>query len=100
MDVNVILIMLTFFWGILLGLFYFGGLWLTVKTVPGKRRPGRRLAISAVARLTTVLSGFWIILQKDPATFFFALAGFFLVRIVLTRTLGRESKGCLHATHP
>ena len=100
MDFNFISLVLAFLWGTFLGLFYFGGLWMTVKTVLGKRRPGRWLTISAVVRLTAVLYGFWIILRMDPATFFFTLAGFFLVRIVFTRTLGRESKGPYHATHP
>ncbi|BBO85812.1 ATP synthase subunit I [Desulfosarcina ovata] len=91
---------LAFLWGAFLGLLYFGGLWLTVKTALDKRRPGRWLAISAIVRLATVLSGFWIVLRMDPAAFFFTLAGFFLVRIALTRILGPESKGPHHATHP
>ena len=100
MGDNFILLFLAFLWGTFLGLFYFGGLWLTLKTMLGKRRPGRRLVISAVARLALVLSGFWIILRRDPAIFFFTLAGFFLARIVLTRMLGHESKGPFHATNP
>ncbi len=100
MGNHFILPVLAFLWGTLLGLFYFGGLWLTLKTMPGKRRPGRWLAISAVVRLATVLSGFWIILRMNPVTFFLTLAGFFLVRIVLTRRLGPRRKGPYHATHP
>lgn len=100
MGDNFILLFLAFLWGTVLGLFYFGGLWLTLKTVLGKRRPGRWLAISVVARLAVVLSGFWIILRQGPTAFFLTLAGFFLVRIVLTRRLGPERKGFYHATHP
>ena len=37
---------LAFLWGVVLGLFYFGGLWMTLKTMPGKKWPKRRLAVS------------------------------------------------------
>jgi len=99
MDVNLPFLGLAFLWGAFLGLIYFGGLWLTVKTAPDKRRPVRWLAISFVARMTVALAGFWIILRMNPAALFLALAGFFLVRIVLTRMLGRKSKGIGHAAH-
>ncbi|BBO76329.1 hypothetical protein DSCW_37460 [Desulfosarcina widdelii] len=99
MDVNLTLFGLAFLWGAFLGLIYFGGLWLTLKTAPDKRRPVRWLAISFVARLTMAMSGFWIILRMNPAVFFCTLAGFFLVRIVLTRMLGRKIKGVGHAAH-
>ncbi|WP_319523259.1 ATP synthase subunit I [uncultured Desulfosarcina sp.] len=99
MHVNLPLFGLAFLWGTFLGLIYFGGLWLTVKTAPGKQRPVRWLAASFLARIAVALAGFWVALRMNPAALFLALAGFFLVRIVLTRVLGRKRKGIGHAAH-
>lgn len=99
MDVHVPSLVLAFLWGAFLGLVYFGGLWLTLKRALGKRRFRRWLAASFVSRLTAVLAGFWLVLRMDPVAFFFTLAGFFLVRIVLIRFFGRENGVSRHAAH-
>jgi len=99
MDVNVILRGLAFLWGAFLGLVYFGGLWLTLKRVLGKRRFRRWLAASFVIRQAAVLVGFWLVLRMDSVSFFCTLAGFLLVRLVLTRILGQENGDPRHATH-
>jgi F1F0 ATPase subunit 2 len=99
MDVHVTLLALAFLWGAFLGLFHFGGLWLTVKTAPGKRRPVRWLAGSFVIRLAAVLAGFGWSLRLNPTAFFCTLSGFFLLRIVLTRILGHEKWRPRHANY-
>ncbi|MCB2148079.1 MAG: ATP synthase subunit I [Deltaproteobacteria bacterium] len=87
-------------WGAFLGLFYFGGLWMTLKTTLGKPRPEYRLAASLIVRLAVALAGFWLVMRMELSLFFFTLAGFFLVRIVLTRVLGRGNGGRYHAAYP
>ena len=87
MRVDFTLWALAFLWGILLGSFYFGGLWLTVKALPLKKRPKRWLAVSYILRLAGALAGFWVVIYKGASAFFFTLAAFFLVRVVLTRIL-------------
>ena len=87
MRVDFSLWILAFLWGIFLGVFYFGGLWLTVSALPRKKRPKRWLAVSYVLRLAGALAGFWIIIYKGGSAFFFTLAAFFLVRVTLTRVL-------------
>lgn len=84
-------------WGVILGIFYYGGLWLTVQRVPGANKPGRLLFYSFVFRLTAVLAAFWFILRQDPAVLAATLLFFFLTRVVLTRLLGRPRKGGVHA---
>ena len=86
-----------FLWGTLLGFFYFGGLWFTVQRVPGSRRPKRLLFVSFIVRVATVMTGFWFILQQDPLLFVVTLLFFFLVRVVISRLLGRSVKGDAHA---
>jgi len=99
MTVDVTLCGLAFLWGAFLGLLYFGGLWLTLKTVLGRMRPLQWLAASAVVRLTVALAGFWMALRSGPAPLLCTLVGFFLVRVVLTRRLDRHSGGHHHAAH-
>ena len=99
MDLNVTSLVLAFLWGAFLGLVYFGGLWLTLTHVLGKRCFRRWLAASFVCRLAAVLAGFWVVLPMDPVAFFCTLAGFFLVRMLLIRMLGRENGVPHHAAH-
>lgn len=83
---------LSFIWGAVLGLFYFGGLWFTVKRLPGKNRPKGFLALSYGVRLAVALGGFWLVLRKDVPAFLVAFAAFLLVRMVMIRKL-RPSGG-------
>lgn len=90
MTVDVIQWGLAFLWGVFLGLFYFGGLWLTLKMMPRKERPKSWLTFSYIVRLAGALTGFWIVVQKDPLAFLFTFVAFFAVRIILTRALGHK----------
>ena len=89
-----------FLWGLVLGLFYFGGLWMTLRALPQKERPKLWLAVSYMVRLAGAMAGFWIVVQKDLMAFFFTLAAFFLVRIVLIRRLAPKNTGKQHAAKP
>lgn len=71
--------------GVLTGLYYFAGLWLTVKRIPFSKRPNRLLALSFAARLLPTLAVMFILLRKDPGMFMAMLAAFFAVRLVMTR---------------
>ena len=87
---------LAFLWGGVLGLFYFGGLWFTLKMMHHRERPKRWLVFSYITRLAGVLAGFWVVVQKDPGAFIFTFLAFFGVRVILTRTLGRQKNGEKH----
>jgi len=87
-------------WGLLLGFFYFGGLWLTVQRVSRSGKPKRLLLVSFVVRIAAVMTGFWFILHYDPAGFGVTLAAFFLVRIVMTRLIRRPQKEEVYANQP
>lgn len=99
MAVDVTRWAVAFLGGGLLGLCYFGGLWLTLKKILEKRWPQRWLGVSLLVRLTVALTGFWAVARTDAGAFFFAVGGFFLVRIVLTRKIESKGEGRHHATH-
>jgi F1F0 ATPase subunit 2 len=74
--------------GLALGLFYFGGLWLTVRKLPGSGNPGTLILGSFVVRLLVTLCGMYLVMDGKWELLVACLAGFLLMRIVLTRMLG------------
>jgi F1F0 ATPase subunit 2 len=76
-------------WGLLLGISYFGGLWLTVCFLTKMSRPAMWLYFSFLLRLVLALWGMWIIVRESPEAFFVALIAFFSARFVLMRKIAR-----------
>lgn len=84
---------LAFGWGLFLGVFYFLGLWWTLRRLPRMTRPRLWLAAGYTVRTVCLLAGFWAVLQRDVAGFLATLCGFFLMRYVTVRKLGLEKSG-------
>ncbi len=78
--------------GVGLGLFYFGGLWLTVKKIPRSSNPKQLLVWSAVGRLAPTLLALFFAVRIDPGFFVVMLPGFFAVRHVMTRRVAHISR--------
>ncbi|MRR57565.1 MAG: ATP synthase subunit I [Deltaproteobacteria bacterium] len=76
--------------GAALGLFYFGGLWLTVRRLAGSRRPGMLMLGSFVVRLLVTLCGFYLVMDDSWERLLAGLAGFLVARVALTRALGKK----------
>jgi len=87
-------------WGVLLGIFYFGGLWFTVRRVHRVRRPHRYLLTSFILRSSVTFIGFWLVLQHDPLQFLSALPFFILPRLVIGALLSRPARGEKYANQP
>ena len=77
--------------GLALGLFYFGGLWLTVKKIPCSGKPVTFLFGSFALRLMVTLYGLYLVMDGELLRLLACFAGFLLMRIVLTRRLGPAS---------
>jgi F1F0 ATPase subunit 2 len=97
MEINPMLWGLAVIGGVLLGLLYFGGLWMTLQYITRTNRPKTLLGMSLIIRVCLVMVGFWIIVRKDPMLFMVTFAAFLMTRVILTRTLGRGSRGQTHA---
>jgi len=76
--------------GLALGLFYFGGLWLTVRKISCSRRPGLLMFGSFVVRLLVTLCGFYLVMDGSLERVLACLAGFLVMRFVLTRFVKRD----------
>ena len=77
--------------GMGIGLFYFAGLWRTVRLLCGHPRPFRLLALSYAGRLLPAMGGFYLLLRDGWLYLAAALAGFILVRTALMKILGKFS---------
>lgn len=64
--------------GILLGAFFFGGLWWTVKKGLSSKSPMALFFASIVTRSAVVLAGFYFVSRWQPGRLFACLAGFFI----------------------
>jgi len=80
--VNLLLAVLA---GLALGLFYFGGLWLTVRRIACGKRPALLMLSSFVVRLLVTLCGFYLVMDGSWERLLACLAGFLVMRFVLTR---------------
>lgn len=80
MDIPDILV--TFLMGLVLGIFYFGGLWITVQKIPVVNNPALWTFVSFSFRIMIVLIGFYLVIGTRWENAVIALIGFILVRIV------------------
>jgi len=74
--------------GIALGLFFFGGLRLTVHWLESSPRPLVLALASFVLRLVVATAGFFVVGSGRWERYAAALAGFVAIRIVLLRLWG------------
>lgn len=80
--------------GLGLGLFYFGGLWLTVQRLSTSRRPAPLLLASFVGRTAAVVVGFYLVMGGHWERMLACLAGFVMVRLFLVSRMRAEPASC------
>jgi F1F0 ATPase subunit 2 len=71
--------------GMLLGVFYFGTLWLTVRNLTALKYPMGILTISYAARLLVTLGGFYLLVLEHWSRPAAALLGFVMMRGLFIR---------------
>ena len=87
-------LMWAFIVGLLLGVLFFGGLWITVKKIINSKTPGLLMVGSFVLRITIVLAGFYFIGLGDWKKLIACLIGFMVSRftvIYLTKSLDEKN---------
>jgi F1F0 ATPase subunit 2 len=80
-------LLLAFAAGLGLGLFYFGGLWLTVRQLPTSRYPVPLLLASFAGRTAVAVVGFYFVMGGRWERALACLVGFLVARFVLTSRL-------------
>jgi F1F0 ATPase subunit 2 len=82
--------------GILIGGFFFGGLWWTIQKGLTSRNPVLWFFGSTLLRLSAALAGFYFIAGKDWRKLLICMLGFLTARVVVTR-LTRTPRQGIHA---
>ena len=79
--------------GLLLGAIFFGGLWLTVRKSVSSQRPALWLLPSLLLRMSITLAGFYFVSDGHWQRWLLCLLGFIMARLIvtrLTRTSGED----------
>jgi len=76
--------------GLVLGLVFFGGLWLTVKQLERTANPGLLFTVSFAVRAVAVCVGIVLVGAGQWQRYALCLAGFIVMRMILTRRWGTE----------
>ena len=77
--------------GMVLGAFYFIGLWRTVRQLPSVKNPARLLLGSLILRMAVVMAGFYLIMGAGHwERLAAAMLGFIIIRKILTYRLGPQ----------
>ena len=82
--------------GVLLGLFFFAGLWWTVRKIESSKHVGLLFLSSLLLRTGIVVLGFYFILGDNWLHLLAGLLGFIIARIIVTR-LTDQSKSSITA---
>ncbi|VVB63469.1 N-ATPase, AtpR subunit [uncultured archaeon] len=75
--------------GIVLGVFYFGGLWLTLQHLSRSRQPAFLVLSSFLVRSAVCLFCFYLVASNSWEGLVSSLAGFTFMKLALTHRLGR-----------
>lgn len=73
--------------GMVLGLIYFGGLWVTVKRLSVAARPAILTLSSYLVRLGVTLFGFYFLAEGSWQRLLAMFCGFMVMRVILVRLL-------------
>ena len=78
--------------GAILGLFYFGGLWFTLRHLPGSKQPALLTFGSFLGRTAVCVLGFYLILGSGLEALILSVAGFILAKVILIKSLALEGR--------
>jgi len=87
---KIIELVISVFAGSALGVFYFTGLWWTVRKLPLVRSPAILSLGSFLLRTAVVLAGFYLAMGGQWERLAACLVGFLAARLVLVRRFGPE----------
>jgi len=80
-----LLLLFALFEGALLGVFFFAGLWWTVRKIESSKHVALLFSGSLLLRTSVVISGFYFILGDNWQRLLAGLLGFIIARIIVSR---------------
>lgn len=73
--------------GMALGLFFFGGLWWTLRRITVVRNPGLLVSLSLLLRSVLTMAGLYLVFDEQPERLLAAVVGMLIVRFWLSRRI-------------
>ncbi|QDT31977.1 ATP synthase subunit I [Thalassoglobus polymorphus] len=92
MQSSILELMLSLLAGGLLGLLFYGSLWLTIRQLPRTKQPALLFLGSFLVRMSITLFGFWIVMAGQWERALACLFGFVISRILMTLWLQPRSQ--------
>ena len=77
--------------GGILGIIFFGGLWLTIQKALHSRKAALLFVSSFIIRMAIALAGFYYVSQHSWQKMLVCLAGFLIARTIITRATQKNS---------
>jgi F1F0 ATPase subunit 2 len=91
-EIGILGVILSLAAGGAVGFVFFGGLWLTVKTMRGAKNPAALMFFSLVVRMVIFVAAFYVIAKWGNWVYLvIALASAIVVRIVMIRTVAKDT---------
>lgn len=84
--------------GILIGIFFFGGLWWTVQKGVSSKRPALWFFLSLLLRMSAAIAGFYYISGSHWDRLLLCLAGFLIARFAVKRFTESPKEEAAHAS--
>jgi F1F0 ATPase subunit 2 len=78
--------------GMILGLLFFGGLYITIQKIETAKNPALIMILSFMIRMAVLVVAFYFIAQSGYKEVLFALAGVIITRFVMTFRMRGEKK--------
>jgi F1F0 ATPase subunit 2 len=85
--------------GGVLGVFFFGGLWWTVRRVVSEKKPALWVSGSLLLRTSVALAGFYVVSGGHLDRLLLCFLGFVLARLLVTRLTKSSGETERHTTH-
>lgn len=82
--------------GLILGVFFFAGLWWTVRKLNSSKHVALLFLVSMLLRTGIVIVGFYLIMGDQWQRLFSALLGFIIARIIVTRLTRYSNQSTTH----
>jgi F1F0 ATPase subunit 2 len=88
---EIIYIIIVFICGIILGIIFFGGLWLTIKKSVTSKTPGLLFFASFLIRTGIALLGFYFLAANNWKNMVACLVGFIISRFIIKQYTKHET---------
>ncbi|MDD5456378.1 MAG: ATP synthase subunit I [Candidatus Margulisbacteria bacterium] len=88
MTNDIIMLVISIIFGLLLGIFFYGGLWWTVRKMLNSKQSALWFLGGRLLRTGIVLTGFYYVSQGHWQRFLACMLGFILARLLVTRLTG------------